>query len=153
MLKKFQHPKTMKEMEFTIEIAASKEKVWRTLWDDVTFRDWSSNIDEGTYMTGVMEEGNEIQFLSSVNGYGVTSLIEKLDPNEFILIRHAADTKESGQQVREKEWTGGKESYTLADKAGVTTLTVRIDVPLEMEEMFNIRIPKALERIKELSEK
>jgi len=143
----------MKEMEFTIEIAASKEKVWRTLWDDVTFRDWSSNIDEGTYMTGVMEEGNEIQFLSSVNGYGVTSLIEKLDPNEFILIRHAADTKESGQQVREKEWTGGKESYTLADKAGVTTLTVRIDVPLEMEEMFNIRIPKALERIKELSEK
>ena len=153
MLKKFQHPKTMKEMEFTIEIAASKEKVWRTLWDDVTFRDWSSNIDEGTYMTGVMEEGNEIQFLSSINGYGVTSLIEKLDPNEFILIRHAADTKESGQQVREKEWTGGKESYTLADKAGVTTLTVRIDVPLEMEEMFNIRIPKALERIKELSEK
>ena len=152
MLKKFQHPKTMKEMEFTIEIAASKEKVWRTLWDDVTFRDWSSNIDEGTYMTGVMEEGNEIQFLSSINGYGVTSLIEKLDPNEFILIRHAADTKESGQQVREKEWTGGKESYTLADKAGVTTLTVRIDVPLEMEEMFNIRIPKALERIKVLAE-
>jgi uncharacterized protein YndB with AHSA1/START domain len=142
----------MKEMEFIIEIAASKEKVWRTLWDDVTFRDWSSNIDEGTYMTGVMEEGNEIQFLSSVNGYGVTSLIEKLDPNEFILFSHAADTKECGQQVREKEWTGGKESYTLAEKAGVTTLNVRIDVPLEMEEMFNIRIPKALERIKVLSE-
>lgn len=143
----------MKEMEFTIEIVATKEKVWGTLWDDVTFRDWSSNIDEGTYMTGVMEEGNEIQFLSSVNGYGVTSLIEKLDPDEFILFRHAGDTKESGQQVREKEWTGGKESYTLAEKAGVTTLTVRIDIPLEMEEMFNNRILKALKRIKELSEK
>lgn len=82
----------------------------------------------------------------------MTSLIERLDPNEFILIRHAADTEESGQQVREKGWTGGKESYTLAGKAGVTTLTVRIDVPLEMEEMFNIRISKALERIKEFSE-
>lgn len=99
-----------------------------TLWDDVTFSDWPSNIDEGAYMTGVLEEGNEIQFLSSVNGYGVISLIERLDPNEFILIRHAADAEESGQQVREKGWTGGKESYTLAGKAGVTTLTVRIDV-------------------------
>lgn len=123
-----------------------------TLWDDVTFSDWPSNIDEGAYMTGVLEEGNEIQFLSSVNGYGVISLIERLDPNEFILIRHAADAEESGQQVREKGWTGGKESYSLAGKAGVTTLTVRIDVPLEMEEMFNIRISKALERIKEFSE-
>ena len=55
-----------------------------------------------------MKVGNEIQFISSVNGYGVTSLIEKLNPNEFILFRHGADTKENGRQEREKEWTGTK---------------------------------------------
>ena len=106
----------MKEIQFSIEINASKERVWATLWEDITFRDWASIIDEGTYMKGVMEEGNEIQFISSVGGYGVTSLIEKLIPNEFVLFRHSADTKELGQQEREKEWTGGIESYSLTEK-------------------------------------
>ncbi|NTW72486.1 MAG: hypothetical protein HGA49_09625, partial [Eubacteriaceae bacterium] len=129
-----------------------KEKVWATLWEDATFRDWANIIDEGTYMKGVMKEGNEVQFISSVNGYGVTSLIEKLNPNEFVLIRHRADTKESGQQEREKEWIGGTESYSLTEKDGVTTLIVKTDVPKELEEIFNIRLPRALERIKTLAE-
>ncbi|MFZ2942384.1 MAG: hypothetical protein WA088_02255 [Latilactobacillus curvatus] len=143
----------MKNMELSIEIHASKDKVWATLWDDATFRDWASLIDEGTYMKGIMTEGNEIQFLSSLNGYGVTSLIAKLSPNEYVLFRHNADTKESGQQEREKEWTGGTESYSLSEKKGVTTLIVKIDVPQEQEETFRIRIPEALERIKTLAEK
>lgn len=144
---------SMKEIQFSIEINASKARVWAILWDDTTFRDWASIIDEGTYMKGVMKEGNEIQFISATSGYGVTSLIEKLNPNEFVLFRHRADTKESGQQEREKEWTGGTESYSLTEKNGVTTLIVKTDVPQEQEETFNIRIPKALERIKTLAEK
>ena len=143
----------MKTIEFSIEINAAKECVWATLWEDATFRDWASLIDEGTYMKGIMKEGNEIQFLSSVNGYGVTSLLATLDPNEYVLFRHNADTKESGQQEREKEWTGGTESYSLSEKNGVTTLIVKIDVPQEQEETFRIRIPEALERIKTLAEK
>lgn len=143
----------MKNIAFSIEIHASKDKVWATLWEDGTFRDWASLIDEGTYMKGIMTEGNEIQFLSSVNGYGVTSLVAKLSPNEYVLFRHNADTKESGQQEREKEWTGGTESYSLSEKNGVTTLIVKIDVPQEQEETFRIRIPEALERIKTLAEK
>ncbi|MBI4857434.1 MAG: hypothetical protein HY818_11915 [Acetobacterium woodii] len=83
----------------------------------------------------------------------MTSLIEKLNPNTFILFRHSADTKESGQQERKKEWTGGTESYSLAEKNGVTTLIVKTDVPQELVEIFNARLPKALERIKMLAEK
>ncbi|MDF2557258.1 MAG: hypothetical protein K0R71_1086 [Bacillales bacterium] len=143
----------MKEIQFSIEIYASNEKVWRTLWEDTTFRDWANIIDEGTYMKGVMKEGREIQFISSVNGYGVTSLIEKLISNEFVFFRHSADTKESGQQERKKEWTGGSESYSLTEKNGVTTLIVKTDVPQELEETFTIRLPRALERIKTLAEK
>ena len=60
----------MKEIQFSIEISASKERVWATLWEDITFRDWANIIDEGTYMKGVLNEGNEIQFISSENGYG-----------------------------------------------------------------------------------
>jgi len=143
----------MKEIQFSIEINASKEKVWKILWGNATFRDWASIIDEGTYIKGVMKEGNEIQFISSVSGYGVTSLVEIFSPNEFVLFRHSADTKESGEQEREKEWTGGTESYSLTEKDGITTLTVKTDIPYEQEETFNIRFPRALERVKTLAEK
>ena len=143
----------MKEIQFSTVINASKERVWATLWEDTTFRDWANIIDEGMYMKGVMKEGNEIQFISSVNGYGVTSLIEKLSPNEFVLFRHRADTKESGQQERENEWTGGTESYSLTENNGVTALIVKTGVPQEQEETFNIVLPRALERIKTLAEK
>ncbi len=142
----------MKEMRFPIEIHATKEKVWDILWQDKTFRQWAGLIDEGTYMVGEMKEGSEIQFISG-NGYGVTSLVEKLIPGESLVLRHEADTKEEGKELREKEWTGGKETYSLSEIAGATTLTVTFDVPEDMEEYFETNFPKALERIKVLAEK
>ena len=143
----------MKAMQFSIEINAPKEIVWKTLWDDKTLRDWASIIDEGTYMVGEMKEGNTVEFISSVSGYGVTSLIERLVPNESVSFRQMMDTKESGKLEREKEWAGGTESYSLAENDGVITLSVEIDVPPGQEETFRIRYPKALERVKILAEK
>jgi hypothetical protein len=40
----------------------------------------------------------------------------------------------------------------LPSNNGVTELIVKTDVPQEMEEMFNIRLPRVLERIKALAE-
>ena len=138
-------------MQFEIEIHATKEKVWDALWQDETFREWAGIIDPGTHMIGEMKDGNEIQYISG-NGYGVTSLVEKLVPNEFLLLRHQADTQDSGESEREKQWTGGKESYSLSEKDAVTTLTAAFDVPPELEEYFTINYPKALGRVKELAE-
>jgi hypothetical protein len=143
----------MEKQQFSVEIKASRERVWNTLWEDKTFRDWANIVDEGTYMVGEMKEGNEVQFISSISGYGVTSLIEKLTLNESVSFRQIADTKDSGEREREKEWTGGAESYSLAENDGVTTLTVNIDVPPGQEETFRVRFPKALERVKILAEK
>ncbi len=143
----------MQNLQFSTTIKAPRETVWHILWDDKTFRDWAGIIDEGTYMKGELKEGNEVQYISSGNGYGVTSLVEKLIPNEFVLMRHQADTKDSGEALREKEWTGGGESYTLTEHDGVTTLTFAADIPAGMEELFEDRIPKALERIKVLADK
>jgi hypothetical protein len=143
----------MQRQQSSIKIKAPRERVWNTLWEDKTFRNWGNIIDEGQYMVGEIKEGNEVQFISSVSGYGVTSLVEKLTLNEFVSFRQIADTKDSGEREREKEWTGGTESYSLAENDGVTTLTVDIDVPLGQEETFKVRFPKALERVKFLAEK
>ncbi len=142
----------MKKLHFSVEIKAPGEKVWNTLWEDKTFREWASIIDEGMYMVGEMKEGNEVQFISSVSGYGVTSLVEKLALNEFVLFRQMVDTKDSGERKRKKEWAGGMESYSLAENDSVTTLTVDIDVPPGQEETFKVIYPKALERVKVLTE-
>lgn len=141
----------MKELQFSIEIHATKEKVWDTLWRDETFRQWAGLIDPGTYMVGDLEEGNEVQFISA-NGYGVTSRVEKLITNEFLLLRHQADTKEKGTQTREKQWTGGQESYVLQETDGVTILTAEFGVPAELEEYFIVNYSKALEKVKLLAE-
>lgn len=141
----------MQNMQFSIEIEASKEQVWSILWNDKTFRDWGNIIDEGQYMVGQLKEGNEIQFMSS-SGYGVTSLVEKLIPNKFILFRQMADTMDNGKEEREKEWTGGRESYKLEEINHMTSLIVEIDVPKELIDLFKVTFPKALQRVKELAE-
>lgn len=143
----------MKQLQFSITIHTPKEKVWKTLWDDKTFRDWANLIDEGTYIKGEIKEGNEIEFISSVNGYGVTSLVEKFTPNKEAIFRHKADTQEAGTKERDKEWTDTAERYTLTEVNGTTALTLKTDVPDEQEETFTERLPKALKRIKELAEK
>lgn len=142
----------MKELQFTIEINASKERVWNTLWQDKTLREWAGIIDPGTYMVGELKEGNEVQFISAENGYGVTSLVEKLVINELLLLRHQADTQDVGKRDRAKEWTGGEESYLLTEKNNLTNLTVVFGVPPELEEYFKVNYPKALERVKVLAE-
>jgi uncharacterized protein YndB with AHSA1/START domain len=142
----------MKEMQFSIDIHAPKQTVWDTLWQDETFRDWAGLIDPGTYMVGELKEGAEVQFISAENGYGVTSLVERVTPGEYLLLKHSADTQKSGEQAREKEWTGGTESYTLTERDGTTTLTATFDVPLEMEAYFAEAYPKAFERVKALAE-
>jgi hypothetical protein len=93
-----------------------------------------------------------MQFISSASGYGGTSLIEKLIPDEFLTFRQMADTNDSGEREREMEWTGGKESYSLIEKDGITTVTVELDVPHEQVETFKVRFPKALERVKVFTE-
>ena len=52
----------MKKIEFSVEINATKDKVWSVLWEGVSFRDWAGIIDEGTYMKGVMEEGKGVDW-------------------------------------------------------------------------------------------
>jgi len=142
----------VKELQFSVDIQATNNVVWDTLWQDETFREWAGIIDPETYMVGELKEGNEVQFISAHGGYGVTSLVEALIPHEFLLLRHSADTQESGTKEREDEWTGGKEAYSLKEENGTTTLTVIFDVPEEMETMFHESYPLALERIKQLAE-
>lgn len=138
-------------MQFSVQINATKEKVWDTLWQDETLRQWAGIIDPGTHLVGDLKLGNQIQFISG-NGYGVSSLVKQLTKNEFLLLHHNADTQDEGKNTRDNQWTGGSESYQLTEQNHTTKLTVTFDVPPELEDYFQTTYPKALQKIKSLSE-
>lgn len=109
-------------------------------------------IDPGTYMVGDLSQDSKVQFISAENGYGVTSLVSEYTPNKRLVLKHAADTKEGGTQLRADEWTGGQESYELEEVDGATVLTVQFDVPDDLEVYFADIYPKVMDRIKYLAE-
>ena len=79
----------MQKLHFSIEIEAPREKVWNVLWDDTAFRDWTSVFAEGSsYAVSDWKEGGRIQFLDPTNNAGISSVIEKLVPHEFMSFKH-----------------------------------------------------------------
>jgi uncharacterized protein YndB with AHSA1/START domain len=144
----------MKKLNFSIEIKAPKEKVWRILWDDITYRKWTGAFSEGSYAVSDWEEGSKILFLSP-NGEGMFSTIAKKIPNEFMSFKHLGTVKAGVEQPETdetKSWSGSTESYKLEGKNGVTKLAVDMDVTEDFEQYFKDTFSKALERVKDLAE-
>jgi len=49
-------------MEFSINIEAPKEKVWNTLWNDQTYREWTSAFAEGSRAETDWKKGSRVLF-------------------------------------------------------------------------------------------
>ena len=59
-------------LHFSIDIAAPRDQVWRVLWDDASFRDWSSVFAEGSYAVSDWNEGSQIQFIDPSSRSGMS---------------------------------------------------------------------------------
>ncbi len=144
----------MKRLEFTIEINAPKEKIWQSLWEDASYRNWASVFCEGTYAKSNWNEGDSIYFLSA-DGRGMNSVIDKKVENQYIAFKHISEMKDFKPQPVDEaasEWSGGMEIYELISNQSSITLKVLMDTLEKYIEYFETTFPKALERVKELSE-
>lgn len=145
----------MKKEQFSIEINAPREKVWKVLWDDATYRQWTSVFSVGSYAVSDWQEGSKIQFLSS-DGSGMFSEIAKSRPPELMSFKHHGVVKNGEEQRIDQEtedWSGAMENYQLQETDGKTELKVEMDVTEDFQKYFEETFPKALEKIKELAEK
>lgn len=142
----------MQQQTYSITINASAPQIWKVLWDNTSFRDWANFIDEGMWLRGEVIEGAEVRFMSRHPDVGVTSLVEKLIPNERVTFRHIPENSEVRTIEPGEEWTGGEETYELAEANGHTALTITMDVPPVQEDNMKRVIPLALQRVKELAE-
>lgn len=144
----------MEILDFKIEINAPKEKVWSVLWDDETYRKWTTVFCEGTYAVSDWKQGSKIHFLSP-NGEGMNSVIDTKIDNEYIAFKHLSEIKNfEVMPVDEatKEWTGAMETYRLTEDKGVAVLEAKIDVVDKYVDYFKTTFPKGLEMVKKLSE-
>ncbi len=145
----------MNRQQFKTTISAPREKIWRILWDDATYRQWTSAFSETSYAVTDWKKGSKVLFLDG-RGMGMVSRIEENIPNEYMSIEHLGEVKDGVEDTtsdRVKQWAGAHENYTLKDINGATELTVDIDLTDEFAEMFREIWPKALAKLKVLAEK
>src|SRR5688572_16329375 len=145
----------MKKLKFSIDISKPPSQVWKVLWDDKSYREWTKVFSEGSYAVSDWKEGSKIQFLSS-NGEGMYSIIDKQKPNEMMSFTHMGMVKNFEEQPLDeetKQWSGSKEQYFLSESNGGTKLNVELDTTDSFEEYFSKTFPKAMEKVKELAEK
>ncbi|KIC01967.1 MULTISPECIES: SRPBCC domain-containing protein [unclassified Flavobacterium] len=144
----------METLEFAIRIKAPVEKIWSVLWEDETYKKWTSVFCEGSHTISDWNEGDKIHFMSP-NGEGMYSVIETKIPNEYMAFKHLGeikDFKELPIDEATKKWSGAMETYRLTEEDGFTVLEAKVDTLEKYIDYFKEVFPKGLEMVKELSE-
>lgn len=149
----------MQKLHFETFINAPVEKVWNTMFEDATYREWTKPFNPGSYYKGSWEEGSKILFVGlGEDGKegGMVSHIRKNRPHEFVSIEHVGlvmDGIEDTTSEAAKKWTPAFENYTFTEKDGGTEVSVDVDIDDEHKAMFEGVWPLALEKLKEIAEK
>jgi hypothetical protein len=150
----------MQKIHFSVVINASREKVWDTMLSDATYRAWTMPFHPGSYFKGDWSQGSKILFIGpddeSGDEMGMVSRIAENRQHEFISIEHLGIYKngvEDTESEEAKQWTPAFENYSFIDREGGTEVQIDQDITDEYKEMFEEMWPRALQILKELSEK
>ena len=102
----------MEKINFSININALREKVWNVLWNDNSYRKWTSVFMEGSYaVTDNWTEGTNVLFLAP-GGNGMVSNVAINRKNEFISFEHLGEIKDGVKDTESekvKAWAGAHE--------------------------------------------
>lgn len=88
----------MKKLEFKTTINAPKEKVWKTLWDDKTYRQWTSVFTPESHAISDWKEGSNVDFMDG-KGNGMRALIQKKTDNSVMVFKHVSELK-NGEETK-----------------------------------------------------
>ncbi len=150
----------METLHFSVTINAPVQKVWDTMLNDSTYREWTAAFHEGSYYDGKWEAGSPIKFLAAEdNGEvsGMLSRITEVRKYEFVDMEHygmVMNGKEDTTSDMVKSYAGAHENYTFTDLGdGTTKLDINVDVAEVFKKDMEDGWPKALEKLKEITEK
>ena len=140
----------MKKLNFKVQINAPREKVWQVLWEDKTYREWTSVFAPDSHAESDWKEGSPIRFYDG-KGNGMYSLIEKKIGFTQMTFKHLGELKDGKETP--SNWDDARENYFLTEMNGQTELKVGLDSIEEFENYFKEVFPKALQLVKQISER
>lgn len=143
----------MKRKTFEIEIKATREQVWKVLWNDTSYRKWAASFMDGSYAKTDWQKGSKVLFLGPDQN-GMVSKIETNKPFELMSIQHLGVVKngiEDTKSSEAREWAG-IENYILKNTEEGISLKVETDIPEKYLKSFEKAWGKALNKIKLLAE-
>lgn len=149
----------MKKLQFKTHINAPVKKVWDTMLEDKTYREWTVPFHDGSYFEGDWSKGSKIKFLGPDEQGGVGGMIARIaenKPYEFVSIEHQGMINNGVEDTTSeavKKWTPAFENYTFKEVDGGTELVVDLDIHEDYAEMFTDMWPKALVKLKEIAER
>ncbi len=150
----------MQKLHYSIVINAPIAKVWSTMLDDSTYRQWTEAFAPGCFYKGDWKQGSKILFLApgEKGDSGMVSRIKENRNHEYVSIEHlgiVGDGIEDTSSELAISWAGAMENYTFKEKNGATELFVELAGNIEEDfvKMFDEMWPDALKKLKELSEK
>lgn len=148
----------MEKLHFSITVNAPQKKVWNTMLEENTYRQWTEAFASGSHYEGSWDEGSDILFLAPDESGEMSGMISRIKENrepEFLSIEHIGviqDGEKDTSSDAVKDWAGALENYTLKTNNGQTEVLVDMDINEEYEEMFREMWPKALQKLKKLAE-
>lgn len=149
----------MERLHFSAVINAPKQKVWETMLNDATYREWTAVFNPGgSFYEGKWETGADMRFYGpDQNGVlgGMISKIKEARPYDFVSIQHVGEMSKGQERMytTEEQGNGLFENYTLIEKDGATEVLVDLDILAEYKDMMADLWPKALEKLKEMAER
>jgi uncharacterized protein YndB with AHSA1/START domain len=148
----------METQHFSIRVDAPADVVWRTVFDDSTYRQWTSAFNPNSYFEGAWLPGSEIRFLGTNDDgtmSGMYGVITQHRPYEFVMIEYQGQIVNDVDDTTSREarqLIGARESYSFSESDGSTTITVEVDTADTYAELFGELWPKGLAKLKELAE-
>jgi uncharacterized protein YndB with AHSA1/START domain len=144
----------LQRLQFSVRIHAPVARVWQLMFDPESYRDWTSAFMEGSYFEGSWEQGQRLRFLAP-NGEGMLAEVAENRRHAFLSLRHIgfiADGQEDTDSEQVRALLPAHENYTFRAVPDGTELLIDQDVGKDHAAMMSEMWPKALARLKALSE-
>jgi uncharacterized protein YndB with AHSA1/START domain len=146
----------MEHLEYKIVIDAPAKKVWDTMLQEATYKQWVAKAWPNSSYQGKWAKGEKIKFIGP-DGDGTLAEIVELKPYERVLARHIAILNKGGSEDRTSEmakgWVGITEEYRFEERQGKTTVIVSIETNPAWRQMFDDGWPTALQDLKSITER
>lgn len=147
----------MQKLQFKVEINAPVSKVYNLMLgldNKQSYEEWTAAFNPTSTYEGSWLKGSKILFIGTAEdgkrGGMVAEIAENI-PNQFVSIHHRG-ILDGDQEIAIEAWASGFENYTFEELENISLVTIDADIPEEYLDYMNGVWPKALARLKELTE-